>query len=239
MILSFSERNPDVTANGVPGELNEPLISVYVDYDNLVLQARHADFPVSFAKLRQYVRTLGRVCEAIVFVPPHIGNNIEVITTLTQSGFEIVLCPFQNKDKDAVDAYIKAHLRRKVLYSLVKRFVIVSEDNDFRYDPNLITFAEDAGREILFVGALELKEYVDGYDAVELPDTPDFHRRCNKAMTVLLEGTAEGLTVPEDRLVARFMSSVFNATVARLAVEDRPHFNATEPTALHRGVIFL
>ena len=184
----------------------QKLVVVLVDYENVVLRAKKEGFSVSFSRLRELVRSFGQVCEAVVFIPPHVATDAETVTILCDAGFEVVACPLEKKDKDAVDAYLKAHARRKALWSQATTFIIVSEDADLSRDPDLTSIVQDVGKTVEFLRPTEHRQAIEGMDiATEIKPT-EFQQECEQAIDDLL--AEQEPTDTQARETYRFMADV-------------------------------
>lgn len=139
-----------------------PLVAVLVDFDNATIGARkEGHYQLSFVRLREYVRQFGQVVFADVFLSPK-STTLENVGMVWSAGFTPIACPRERKDKDAVDAQIKARGRLYIEHSHIQMLVIVSEDQDFAGDPNFVHGVRDLGKEIRFVSVSKLADVLAG-----------------------------------------------------------------------------
>lgn len=142
-------------------ETRVPTIVLLVDYDNTVSTARENAFNISFARLKEFVRTLGQIFFADVFLSPVAAQRPENISGLWHAGFQVVTCPMGTKDKDAVDSKMMWRARQYLECTTADTIVIVSRDEDFR---ELVDFAADRHRKVEFLDVNRERLNVEGED---------------------------------------------------------------------------
>ncbi|TSC62890.1 MAG: hypothetical protein G01um101448_569 [Parcubacteria group bacterium Gr01-1014_48] len=185
------------------------LVAVLVDYDN-VLGVTRKIFEVSFIKLRNFCREFGRVIYSDIFLSPISARRPEVITLLWQSGFEVFVCPMQTKDKDAVDAKLKARVRKYAEFSSVRKVLIVSGDGDFSHDPDLHAFVQDLGKEVIILKPSEYRHELEGDNHVFKNDA--LSRRADDFVRCIEYASTGSANVPaEDQKRFSFVQDVIRS----------------------------
>lgn len=190
------------------------LAAVLVDYDNVCgVMIKHG-FQISFAKLRDFCRGFGRIIFPDIFLSRNTflsqtaDKKVEIIDSLWQLGFEVIVCPKQLKDKDAVDIKMKARMRKYAEHSSVGKIIIVSEDADLLYDPEINEFVRDLGKEIVRVMPSKYRAELEGID-----DCSYISENLNiKVFTKIIEQTFQKKILSlEDKKRAEFIKDAIYA----------------------------
>lgn len=181
------------------------LIVALVDYDNVIGHARTSGFSLSFEKLRELVRSFGRVLFADAYIS-QINTRPEVIAKLSKAGFRVLTCPQGYKDKDSVDEKIKGDAHQYLQCTPVGKVLIVSRDSDFH---DLAGFAADLHKATIFIDVVKEQSKLAGYDeAPQLVQSRSLER-FTKALEHLKTDWS-GLGAEEERSV-RFLKEIIRA----------------------------
>lgn len=164
-------------------------IAVLVDFDNVIGVGRKWGCSVSFLKLREYLREFGEVALAEVVLSPK-SNRGENIERLAAAQFDIYLSAQRLKDKDDVDAVIKARALRFAHHTNVATIVVVSDDGDFGKDPRFVAAIADLGKKLYPLRpSYHLREIEGKDDGIEA----DFSRRSKEIQKLIEESLEAGL----------------------------------------------
>lgn len=173
-------------------EKTRPDIAVLVDYDNVVATAADELFKLSFRMLMDYIRSLGNVVFAQVFLPSRSYNE-QTVAKLYEAGFTVTACPMACKDKDAVDETMRAIARKYLTNTAIDVVVIVSRDADFL---NLAIDAENMHKQVRFVDVVKKRELFEGEDPevvlVHSRETQEFIDTIRRVENDNLDGLQNG-----------------------------------------------
>jgi len=165
--------------------------AVLVDVDNVQAQLDAEGKSVSWTRLKEYLRTLGPLSFCDAFISP---RSFTKPVFLWDAGFDVIACPMDAKDKDAVDEKIRSRALRYLFLSGITRIVIVSDDRDFA---PLAVQAADRGKTVEFVSPVRIADLIVGADAPHPLDDSRQMRRFLGAIADVRDGT--GKTSEVDR----------------------------------------
>lgn len=207
---------PLLVAASKPPTVEKPGMVVLVDFDNTVGVARDSHFVVSFKKLKEVLRTLGRIVFADAFLSA-TTTNPQTVALLWQAGFQVITCPMGSKDTDAVDSKILWRARQYLRESSIAAAVIVSQDRDFS---ELVNFAADLGKEAVLFNVGEHKAAIQGTEAEIVIELPRGRLVALFMKAVDLAGNGLSGFNPDDELRVRFVKDLI-AAIREKEDEDR------------------
>ncbi|HEY4475325.1 MAG TPA: NYN domain-containing protein, partial [Candidatus Paceibacterota bacterium] len=169
--------------------------------------ARGLHFTVSFKKLKDILRTYGRIIFADAFLSPATSNP-QTITSLWNAGFQVIVCPMGSKDTDAVDSKLEWRARQYLRESTVAKVFVVSRDRDFS---ELVNFAADLGKQAVLFDIERHRGAIEGTEeeiVIELPQGKQV-ALFMRAVDYVGQGLS-GLR-PDDELRIKFLKDVIAA----------------------------
>lgn len=183
----------------------ECIVAALVDYDNVIGHARDSGFSLSFEKLRERIRTSGKVLFADVYLSL-ASTRPETIGRVCKADFRAITCPQGYKDKDSVDEKMKADARKYLQNTPVNKVLIVSRDSDFH---DLAGFAADLHKKVEFINIVEEQAAVQGHDQAPQLVQSRALDRFTKALQHIKNNWA-GLSADEERCV-RFLKEIIRS----------------------------
>lgn len=149
---------PEQKAEMVP----RPRSWILVDFENTVLSAAEREFPVSFSRLRDFLRNFGDIVFAEVFVGP---KHRDADRVLADADWRVIACPLSRKEMDAVDATLLESVQRIISHfrESVDQLVVVTRDRELLR--SIEAAAKDRGVRVLPVDILTVRKDVEGEDA--------------------------------------------------------------------------
>jgi len=182
-------------------------IAVLVDVDNVQAQLDTEGQPVSWGRLKDFLRGLGPLSFSDAFTSP---RSFTSPVALWDAGFDVIACPMAAKDKDDVDEKIRNRALRYLFLTGISRIVIVSDDRDFL---PLVAQAADRGKTVELVSPLRIAPLIVGTDPPHPLDDSRQMRRFLRAISDLRAGNPQ--TGDPNR---EFLAAV--ATRARVDLAD-------------------
>ncbi len=211
---------PVIDASALMGA--PPPVAVLVDFDNVAHSCLAAGFSCSFTRLREYVRTFGRVPFAEVYLSPYSSYRQETVRMLHEAGWVTIMCPLASKDKDSVDAYIKARALSYAQDTNLQSIIIVSEDGDLTQDPHLNNTVQDLGKRFITVKPTVLKNEIAGEDRVTVLHEGAMHTEFSRYLDMIVAGTPAVNTAMNIRI--GFMRDVMHLLFKLLCSDRRYSF---------------
>lgn len=171
-------------------------IAVLVDVDNVQAQLDTEGNPVSWTRLKDFLRGLGPLSFSDAFISPRSFTKPAV---LWDAGFDVIACPMAAKDKDDVDEKIRNRALRYLFLTGITRIVIVSDDRDFL---PLVAQAADRGKSVELISPTRIAPLIVGTDPPHTLDDSRQMRRFLRAIGDLRSGNPQIPNLDRDFLAA-------------------------------------
>lgn len=169
---------------------------VFVDGTNAVVTAHAEHFQISWQRLRDYLRSFGRIfATPLVFFSER--DHMRGIRRLAQdAGFLPVVCSLETTTKDSVDSLIIDSAIKVLMHESKIGIIIITGDGDMR---RVLAMAGDQNRTAMIIDPLGIKKEIEGEDLLyEIPKGQD-QRHFEMALRCLEENNIGEETI-EDQL---------------------------------------